>query len=196
MKYNLITSETWYPVSLYEARQHLNIIADDDDTHPDDELIISLIKMASEQFEHDTGKCLVKSSWYGYLNTWPNTEILVTKTPVTEITSVEYIAANASEYTPWNQSLYITDMYANPPRIRPAKNTNWPNIENVYNAVRVKFTAGYNTPVDIPCLFKAAIKLKLAHLYANRQEVTSGNVYEVPQTYNNIIDKIRLTRFA
>lgn len=197
MKYVINSVDNWEPVTLSEARDHLNIIPDADDTHPDDDLIAGLIKMAREQVEHDTSKCLVKSTWYSYLNSWPGSEIIIGKTPVSAINSVHYIAPNSNDYTEWASENYDVDLYSRPARLRPKSNVSWPTLNNVYNAVRITFTAGYENAAAVPYMDKAAIKLKLAHLYANRQEVVTGTTSTmVNGTYNDIIEKITLNRFG
>lgn len=96
------------------------------------------------------------------------------------IDSVSYVDGNGTTQT-WSSALYRTDIpagpTAGPARLTPIYSGVWPQTQGVINAFTVRFTAGYGTTAaSVPYDIKAAIKLLIGHLYANREAVNIGNI--------------------
>lgn len=85
---------------------------------------------------------------------------------------------------------YIVDAFSEPGVVTPAPNSYWPVTQNVMNSVRIGFTAGYGAAADVPEGIKSWIKLRVATLYSNREEVAvlnRGKVEMLPYV-DNLLD--------
>ncbi len=68
----LITGPALEPVSLDDAKAHLRLDTDDDDT-----LVMTIITAARLHVEAATRRVLIEQSWRVYLDAWPRTRTLV-----------------------------------------------------------------------------------------------------------------------
>jgi uncharacterized phiE125 gp8 family phage protein len=62
------------------------------------------------------------------------------------------------------------------------------------NAYVVKYVAGYGGASDVPEPIVQAIKLLTAHLYENREAVTSLGVNAIPYTIGAMLQPYRILR--
>lgn len=102
---------------------------------------------------------------------------------------IRYLDEGGVEQT-LDESQYVVDPYSEPGVVTPAPGTYWPVTQNVMNSVRIGFTAGYGAATDVPDGIKAWIKLRVATLYANREEVavlSRGKVEMLPYV-DNLLD--------
>jgi uncharacterized phiE125 gp8 family phage protein len=183
----VITPPTVEPLSLTDAKLHLRV-----DTSAEDVLITSLIKACRYHLERQYGIALITQTlqlnldffpywwlWRGgssnYYNWWLDqtryTQLLL-RPPVQSITSVTYTdpAGNPQTLDP---ATYVLDTNNRPARLVPALNKQWPaTAVGTINVAAVQFVAGYGAAdTAVPDDIKAAIKLMLGALYANRESV-------------------------
>jgi len=164
---NRTVAPTSEPVTLPNAKKHLNVLLPDDDT-----LIRDLLKAAREQFEDRTGRVLMTQTWEQLFDWFPNT-IQLLRSPVQSVTKIEYIDTEGVTQT-LATSEYVLDAKSEPARIVEAFGKSWPTTRDTVNAVTVTFLAGYTTAALVPPSIKAAIKLMLGHLYEHREAVVMG----------------------
>ena len=86
MQYELVTPGTFQSLTLSEARLHLrepsNITAEDD-------LVRSYIRAADSTIEFKTNQVISSSTWAGYLDEWPDDDIIrINKYPVVPVIPV------------------------------------------------------------------------------------------------------------
>lgn len=170
---------TSYPVSLTEAKEHLRIT---DDT--EDSLIESLIAAGTEYCEiYENRKYCNQEivACYDYFDS----KLILPCNPVQSIESVTYIDDNEVEQT-LDSSLYTLDSYSCPAFVYISNNTSLPSVNSDFpNPVRVTYTAGYESnpsSIDnIPQRVKAAIKLIIGALFENRENFIVGTITaEIP----------------
>jgi len=175
----LSIAATREPLSPGEAKKQLEI-ADSDTSH--DSYIASLIAMARERVEHDTGIVTLSSTWVLKLDCWPADEVIVLPLrPLSSVTSITYLDTAGSSQT-LSSSLYEADSARVQPVIWKAYNQTWPALQGSQNAVTVTFVAGYANPASIPDLLRHAVKLALAQEFEDRTgsnaKAGSSDAYE------------------
>lgn len=162
MGLTLVTPPAAEPVSLTEAKKNANIQISGDDTW-----LTSQIIMAREYAEAFLRRQLVTATWDYTLPAFP-AEIIVPLPPLQSITSVKYLDADSAEQTV-SSGDYETDIVTEPGRIRPVSTASWPSIGDDYNAVIVRFVAGYGAAAAVPDIIKMALLLRITFFYEARK---------------------------
>jgi uncharacterized phiE125 gp8 family phage protein len=179
----LITPPAGEPVSLAEAKLHLRVDFDDDDS-----LIQVLISAARQAAETLTNRQLVTARWRMVLDSFPGPSlmgvpagqtftlpghaVLLPKSPVQSVVEIRYLdMAGAWQVMP--AANYTVDSVCEPARITPVFGQIWPIALPQIGAVSVIFDAGYGDASTVPEGIKTWIKLRLGSLYVHREEVAS-----------------------
>lgn len=177
MALSLVTGPSIEPVTLEEAKRQCRI---DETTTDEDGLVSDLIVAATRYAERFTHRRFISQVWDHRMDAPPGYAWESPIAPVLSIGSASYIDTDGATQT-WSSALYQTDIpagpTAGPARLMPIYNGTWPQTRDVLNAFTVRFTAGYGTTAaSVPYDIKAAIKLLIGHLYANREAVNIGNI--------------------
>ena len=165
MPLQLITPPAEEPVSLIEAKLHLRVEFDEDDT-----LIASLISAARQAAETLTGRQFTTARWKLVLDGFPRGAIALAKCPVQSVVAVNYQDMNSMVQT-MPASTYTVDTACEPGRITPVFGQIWPVCLPQIGVVRVTFDAGYGAAAQVPDGIKSWIKLRVGSLYAHREEM-------------------------
>ena len=165
MPLQLITPPAEEPVSLIEAKLHLRVEFDEDDT-----LIASLISAARQAAETLTGRQFTTARWKLVLDGFPRGAIALAKCPVQSVVAVNYQDMNLMVQT-MPASTYTVDTACEPGRITPVFGQIWPVCLPQIGAVMVTFDAGYGAAAQVPDGIKSWIKLRVGSLYAHREEM-------------------------
>lgn len=181
MPLQLVTPPAEEPVSLIDAKLHLRVDFDEDDT-----LIASLITAARLAAETLTGRQFTTARWKmvldsfpgpslmgvpaGQVFTLPGHAILLLKCPVQAVVAMRYLDMGAVEQT-MPAATYTVDNACEPARITPVFGQIWPICLPQIGAVSVTFDAGYGSAAQVPEGIKSWIKLRVGSLYAHREEV-------------------------
>lgn len=167
MPYKVITAVTAEPVTLAEARLHLKA---DSDTS-EDSLITAWITAAREVAEHYTGRALAPQTLEMALDGFSATdgEIVLAMPPVASITSLKYTDTAGVEQT-LSPSAYALSLYGDSRKVAPTYGNYWPSTQDIPDAVRVRYVAGYGQQGGAVCpkAIKAAILLMIGWLNENR----------------------------
>lgn len=199
MALKLITASSNYPVSLEEAKAHLNV-----DFNDDDELIDIYRKAATEEAERFTGQALIDQTWDMILDAFPVGAISIPKPPLIELVGLFYRDSAGVEQE-FAGAGYILDQGSDreKARLTLAYGGTWPTPQAVANAVRLRFRTGYVdedvSPVSgaVPYAIKAAILLGIGELYANRETVVIGQTVAMIPTAERLLRYYRVeTAFA
>jgi uncharacterized phiE125 gp8 family phage protein len=188
MSYRLIEPPSTEPISLQEAKEHLRVDGDEENS-----LINSLIITARDFVEKRTGRALVTQKIELTLDEWPANEIILPMPPVQSIDSIVYKDKNNIEHV-LDSSGYFSDLDSEPARIVP--NESWPSVE-LYpvGAIKVRYTAGYDT-ASVPTSLKQAMLLLIGTWYENREAVLVGNTAnQIPFTVDALIWPYRMFRW-
>jgi uncharacterized phiE125 gp8 family phage protein len=184
MSLTLITSPALEPVTLDEAKAHLKIDTDDDDT-----LITALITACRAGAEWHTGRAFITQSWILSLDAWPGTAadcglppalsatppaaIEIPLPPLQAVTNITTYARNDAA-TVLDSSLYQVDTASKPARVALKFGVAPPTDLRSMNAIEIAFTAGYgDAEANIPAPIHAAILEMIANAYTNRGDAPS-----------------------
>lgn len=181
--YQLITQPSIEPLTLAEAKAHLRVDFADDDT-----LITALITSVRQYAEGLTHRAFITQTWKYVADAFPGPSlmgvpagrpfslpghaILLEHCPVQSIVSIQYLDMAGTLQT-MPSSDYTADLTSEPCRITPVFGKIWPVTLPQIGAVTVNFTAGYGAAAaNVPEGIKSWMKIRLATLYENREEVT------------------------
>ena len=183
MPMQLITPPAGEPISLAEAKLHLRVDFDDDDS-----LIQVLISAARQAAETLTNRQLVTARWRMVLDSFPGPSlmgvpagqtftipghaVLLSKSPVISVVEIRYLDM-AGVWQVMPAANYTVDCACEPARITPVFGQIWPIALPQIGAVSVIFDAGYGDALAVPEGIKTWIKLRLGSLYVHREEVAS-----------------------
>ncbi|MBA0014141.1 MAG: phage head-tail connector protein [Nitrosospira sp.] len=189
MPLQLITPPAEEPVSIIDAKLHLRVDFNEDDT-----LIASLISASRQAAETLTGCQFVTGRWKLVLDGFPRCVIALPKCPVQSVLTINYLDMNAVLQT-MPASTYTVDTACEPARITPVFGQFWPLALPQIGAVTVTFDAGYGAPSDVPEGIKSWIKLRVGSLYAYREEVavTSGGRIETLPFMDGLLDPYKVS---
>ena len=179
----LITQEVDLPISLEEARLHLRVDHDDEDL-----MIDSYIRAASARLDGPDGylgRCLTPKVWRLDLNQLHGT-ITLPLPPCQEVTSITYADRNGDVQT-LNETSYRIRGIGDVASIMPIEA--WPDTDSA----SITFTAGYTV---VPDPIRAAILLRVAHMYEHRESVVIGeSVAGLPLGEDDLLRNFRLWNF-
>jgi uncharacterized phiE125 gp8 family phage protein len=178
MGLKLITPPAVDPITLVEAKAHLRVIDNDDDTY-----ITALIKSATANAEAWLGRAMIDQTWDLYLDAFPTLagfEIKIPKPPLIEVTQIAYDDPNGDEQIVASSD-YYADTVSEPGWVVPQGTLSWPTPIDAINCVRVRFRAGYldtsSPPLNaVPFDLKAGILLAVGSMYENREDIVVGTI--------------------
>lgn len=161
-----LTQPSVEPVSVSEARHHLRV---DDDT--DNTYIASLISVARELAEAELDRTLLTTQWQMKLDGFPAGDIELPRPPMSVIQTSVVVSYTPSDGTvstlPSTQ--YRVDTASTPGVIRPLYSGTWPAFIIDANSVTITWWAGYgNDGASVPAVVKNAMLITLTELYENR----------------------------
>lgn len=167
----LITAPSVEPLTVAEAKTHLRVRHDDEDT-----LISSLILSARQRVEEVGGLALTTQTWELALDAFPNGTILLPRSPLQSVTSITYTDTNGDSQTVSSDD-YTVDTRSRPGLVHLAFGQTWPATRDIPNAVVVRYVAGFgDDATDVPAPVRQALLLELGTLYAHREDVVTGTV--------------------
>lgn len=185
----LTTAPTEEPVTLAEAKKHLEVDHTDDDT-----LITAYIQAARQYVERYTSRAIMAQTWTAYLDGFAS-EINIHRSPVLDVTAIQYLDGNGAQQT-LSSSVYRLDAPGG--RITLENGQSWPAILSVTNAVEIAYRAGYRDTAASPKVGTVppdvihAIKLLVGTFYRFRETVIDLRVTMVPGAVNNLLDSVRV----
>lgn len=184
----LLTPPTVEPVTLSEAKRHVNVVATDEDS-----LINGLIIAARELVEQDTSRALIHQTWELELDDWWSDALELPRPPLSSVTSVKYYDANDVLQTLPITS-YAVDTRREPGLIWWDEDYTQATLSDEANPVLVTYVAGYGaTAGSVPQRAKQAILLLVGHWYRNRELAVVGTITnEIAQTYRRLIQSLRV----
>lgn len=199
------TTATGEPVTLSEAKLHLKV-----DVPDDDDLITEQITSSRQQYEFDTGRTMMNTTFRLDLDEFPNPtrrtaysdldgNLRLPGAPLSSVTSITYTDTDGVTQTVAT-TVYAVDTASEPGRVSLKFNQVWPTPRDIENAVSVTFVAGYGTAASsVPRVHKTGIKLLLGNWYESREAVAvsiGGNIVEIPLAYQKIVWGQRVGTFG
>lgn len=191
MAIRVVTPPAYYPITLAELKDHLNV------THTDqDDLIEAYLAAAVSHAEVFTGRAFVNRTLELVLDAFQD-QIEIPKPPLVQVNSITYLDSNGDTQVLVEDTDFAVDTVSQPGWV--VQIDDWPDTLDRINAVTIQYVAGYgddgnspptsNTPADI----KAAIKLIAGSLYGVRETVIVGtSVAAVPWSAEQILRQHRV----
>lgn len=195
MGLKLIAGPAIEPITLAEARLHLRLDDDGDSpaAHPDDPWLATVGIPAARQYcEGWTERALAVQTLELALDAFPTAEIELARPPLIAIDSIIYVDANSTPQT-ISAANYVVDTYQEPGWVLPATTYVWPATAAVINAVKIRYSAGYDLPGDSPSVnplpeaIKAAMLLVLGHLYEHREQASALRLEDLPLGVSHLL---------
>ena len=159
------------PLSLKEARKQLEL-PDSDDAH--DVHLYRLIRMAREQWEHDTDSAVLTQSLTMYLDDFSGDCICLPKKPIQSVTTIKYYDSTNAQQT-LSTNIYSLDAPSR--KVWLAYQQQWPNtLGDRWDNVEVIYVAGYTSQRLVPAIAKQAMLLLVSYYFdANRGDNDRSN---------------------
>lgn len=171
----LVTAATDDVVSLAEAKAHLKVDFDDDDT-----LIQVMIDAAVGHIDGATGtlgRAIAEQTWSQEYEGFGG-DLVLPLGPVQSVTSVAYDSTTFSDFRLLNDGRGAF--------LRVNDDTSWPSADG---PVTITFVAGYS---EIPAAIKAAVLLHIGTLYEYRE--TSADKWTPTRAYDALLAPYRVWR--
>lgn len=177
-----------YPVTLEQAKQHLKIDLDDEDS-----LIQGvLIPAATEHAEGFLNRRLMTQTVELRLDSFPLRGFPLLADPIQSVTSVKYDDVNGTEQT-LSTSVYETDLTAFRGWIQPKFDQVWPTTYPKIHAVRIAMEVGFEDAASVPMPIRQAILMHVTHLKENPEPINIGNIgNSIPLGYEALLWPHRL----
>lgn len=168
MNLRVVTPPALEPVTLAEAKLHLRVDHDDEDT-----LITALIVAAREQAETFCRRRLIETTLRLDLDRFPvnGAPIRLPYPPAISVTSIVYLDQDGVSQT-LDAAAYrfIADPMG--ATIEPEFDYSWPITRQVGAAVQVTFKAGFGTTAaSVKPAIKQAMLMLVGHYFENREAV-------------------------
>ncbi|PZM17089.1 head-tail connector protein [Rhizobium tubonense] len=188
MTYALIAPPTAEALSLAVAKAHLRL-----DTPDEDDLVLTLIRVAREHLERTTGLCLITQSLRLYLDSISEDGVIqISRGPVQTIEKVTVYDA-AGNAGPVSLAGHMLDGRRRPARLMLPQR---PQPARTVNGIEVDFTAGFGaTAADVPDTLKRAMLTHLAQMFSCRGVVaTEDQPALIPPGYDRLVAPFLIRR--
>ena len=193
MALKLVTEPTSDPVTLEEAKAHLNVDFDDYD-----DLIAGYVRSAHMGIVYNTGHALSPSTWDLSYDAFPtgNTPegfVQIPIGPLIEVESVNYVDPDTAIETVLATSGYEVDTMNRLGGVAPSS-SGWQAVFTTINAVRIRFTAGYpdlpGSPAEsgVPASLKHAVLIMVRDMYDFRSPTVAGIMTRRPEIIRYLTD--------
>ena len=165
--------DTPEPISLEQAKEHLRVVYDDEDTY-----ISGLIVAAREMAEGKLNRTIKQRVRESAFCDWSN--IVLRKPPFVSVESLSYIDTSGQEQ-------YLDD-YAVRSRSEPARialpyGFSAPSLQPNDEAIVVRYVAGYSEG-EVPQPIIQWMLLVIGTMYENRETMSAGvNVTSIPEDF-------------
>lgn len=184
----ITTEPTFEPLTVSEVAQSLRI----DLSSEENNLLSMLITAARKRLEQQYAIVFGETVFDQYLDRYPcDYTIRLQRLPVMAVSLFRYLDSDGTLTTLANTE-YDTKLYSNPPRIMPAYGVTWPTLRPVAEAIRIRFSAGYQTAAAIPAPLKLALTMLVGHWYENREYTTISDLKIIPQGIDSLLSSYTL----
>jgi uncharacterized phiE125 gp8 family phage protein len=213
LNYQLVTPPTVEPITLLQAKQHLRVDFQDDDT-----LITTLITAAREICEQKMQRSIYNQTYvlsldqfnYGdwrstipmerrnplrFSALWESMALRLPMPRLVSVTSITFLDITGTQQM-LDPSAYMVDASSEPARIVPAINLTWPTTDYyIPGSVKVTYVSGSygdgETISTCPAMIKQAMLLIIGHLYENREESSGLSLKCLPLGVEALLNPYR-----
>jgi uncharacterized phiE125 gp8 family phage protein len=190
VRLRVVTPPAAEPVTLAEAKAHLRLESAEDDTY-----VSALIQAARQHVEEVCWRGVVTQTREAVLEGFPDCEAVeLPGGNLGAVSSVVYVDVDGAEQT-LATSAYEADTVSVPGRLVLAYGASWPSTRSQWNAVRVRYTVGWEV-ADVPMPIRQAVLLLVGQMYEHRvPEITGTIVSGVSFAVDALLAPYRLVRW-
>lgn len=205
MKTIRATSSTGEDLSLEEIKDHLRIPSGYTD---DDNYLRRIRLVARGVVEEETGRKLLRETWYYYLDSWPAGDSIEMPNPPFQglsstTTGLVYWDADRSSTLLDSSTVIYQDLTSVPGRVVLDDDWSWPTGQlHNYNPIRLEFYCGYgdgsSSDPAIPEAIKQAELLILSDLHETRENSIVGQGYSAvsaPLSAKSLLRPYKIWKF-
>lgn len=186
MTITVSTAATVEPLTIAEAREHIQITHTDDDNY-----IQSLIKAARAVVEGYTGRALIQRTVaVDFDSNEAQSPLELPLGKLQSVSSFAYYDVEGNSTAVTSTDYYIAS--TNPGRL-VAKNAGW-NVQRNWKAITVTYVAGYgSTASSVPDDLRHGLKIILADLWENAaSDAPMHDPYPIPRAAKLLLAPYRL----
>jgi uncharacterized phiE125 gp8 family phage protein len=179
------------PVSLADAKRHLNIAASNTDH---DVYIAGLITAARAQVEAYTNRKLLTQTVTRYFDGFPDgNELVLPYGNLASVTSVHYKGTDGN-WTEFTSTYWTAQTEDEPGKVVLKYNQSWPTATlHPSKPVRVIYSCGYGATFGaVPASIRHAIKLIVSDLFEQREPYIAGVSYKPLPTVRALLSQYYL----
>lgn len=179
------------PVSLAEAKAHLRVEDDAEDT-----LIASLIVTSRLHIEAVLGMAFLTQEWSWIIDAWPDLAVLrLPLRPVQAITRIRIFGEDGSA-TSVPPDRYLLDGLGAPARLVRRRGRVWPQPGISASGIEIGLRVGFASKAqDVPHPLRQAVLLLVAHWYEHREPGELGSpAIPVPDEVSRLVAPYRSHR--
>lgn len=182
-KYHIYTRPQLEVVKLQDARLHLRVDSEEEDT-----IIQSMLRAATLAAEQYCDRLFMMAKVDQFFDCFPgDTQPIRLYYPITDLISISYLDADNETQTVSTDDLTV-DKYNIRGQIYTS--ASWPTPLSRVNAVSVKYNSGMCSDTDsIPSDIRHAVLLILGRLYEYREDTVS----KLPTASQRLLDPYKLT---
>lgn len=172
-------------VSLAQLKEHLKITFSNDDSYIQD-----LGLAAQQRLEDFCNIFILETSLVQYGNTFNDLNILYKSPLLNDTFAVKYKSGGAwVDFTSSSELVWKLK----PSRIYLKDNNSIPTTDDVFQAWKCEYKAGWNNVQAVPQPIIQAIKIMVADMYENRQSVIVGKIVsEIPRTAQYLMNPYKV----
>lgn len=183
----LVTAPATEPVTLAEAKAHLRLEHDLDDTY-----VTTLIQAARQHAEEVCWRGMISQTWEVVLSAFPSCDSLeLPHGALASITSVTYTDTDGDSQT-LSTDVYEADTVSVPGRIRLKYGQSWPGSRTQWDAVRIQYVVGWADADSVPAPLKQAILLLVSQMYEHRTPEVDRSLSQVQFAVSALLAPYRL----
>jgi uncharacterized phiE125 gp8 family phage protein len=183
----IITKPSIEPITLAQAKAHLNI---DSDFTDDDAIIDLVIQTAREAVENKTGRKLITTTMGHQRDCF--SAVMGLPHTVQSVTEITYVDTDGATQTLANTE-YELDVNRAPGRVMLAYGKTYPSTRNKVNAVTIKYVTGFgDNAQDVPSALQHAMLLLIGHYYENREATAPININTIPMSVEFLLNPYRI----
>jgi uncharacterized phiE125 gp8 family phage protein len=191
VRVTVVTPPAVEPITLAQAKKQCRVTGT-----AEDDLIADLVTAAREAFEAEANVALVTRTLKLTVDGFGTDPIRLPFPPTSSISSVKYVDSEGVQQTLAGTE-YVLDGARLPAVLHLAYGRSWPTVRAQPGAVEIVYVAGYGGAAAVPAMAKSAILLLVAHLFANREAVTTGTITsETPLGYQRLLNLLSMKEFA
>ena len=173
-------------VSTADLKTHLRITFSDDDDY-----LVALEGAAVRMVEEYTNLYLNRTTVIQYATNFSGLTILFKSPASDEDHTLKYQTGSA--WVTVDTSDYEFVNLIKPPRVYAGESWSVPSTDDVFQAWKFTYLAGYASTGDIPEALIQAIKIIVADMYENRQSVIVGKIVsEIPKTATYLMNPYKI----